>query len=200
LPLDYKHPRLLTEGLKNHFTEPLKPQIKSIFFSTNFKPDSSRVTWKMLRLWSMEIMLYPTTRCSRMQHYLRERIFRTNQSLSPWNIWGKQVVSKMFVFLLNCYTVCDYQVSRSKYLFLSSFHAVSTATSFYFCHPTRHTSEVSYFRKYPAQITYFICKEQLLLTAWYWCYSLLLLLLLLLLLFTAIEFSLGGSSPYTSNK
>jgi hypothetical protein len=28
----------------------------------------------------------------------------------------------------------------------------------------------------------------------------LLLLLLLLLLFTAIEFSLGGSSPYTSNK
>ena len=30
--------------------------------------------------------------------------------------------------------------------------------------------------------------------------KLLLLLLLLLLLFTAIEFSLGGSSPYTSNK
>ena len=30
--------------------------------------------------------------------------------------------------------------------------------------------------------------------------SLLLLLLLLLLLVTAIEFSLGGSSPYTSNK
>ena len=30
-------------------------------------------------------------------------------------------------------------------------------------------------------------------------YYLLLLLLLLLLLFTAIEFSLGGSSPYTSN-
>jgi hypothetical protein len=29
---------------------------------------------------------------------------------------------------------------------------------------------------------------------------LLLLLLLLLLLFTAIEFSLSGSSPYTSNK
>ena len=28
----------------------------------------------------------------------------------------------------------------------------------------------------------------------------LLLLLLLLLLFTEIEFSLGGSSPYTSNK
>jgi len=28
----------------------------------------------------------------------------------------------------------------------------------------------------------------------------LLLLLLLLLLFTATEFSLGGSSPYTSNK
>jgi len=28
----------------------------------------------------------------------------------------------------------------------------------------------------------------------------LLLLLLLLLLFTTIEFSLGGSSPYTSNK
>jgi hypothetical protein len=28
----------------------------------------------------------------------------------------------------------------------------------------------------------------------------LLLLLLLLLLFTAIELSLGGSSPYTSNK
>ena len=31
-------------------------------------------------------------------------------------------------------------------------------------------------------------------------YVLLLLLLLLLLLFTAIELSLGGSSPYTSNK
>ena len=30
--------------------------------------------------------------------------------------------------------------------------------------------------------------------------TLLLLLLLLLLLFTAIEFSLGGSSPYTSDK
>jgi len=29
---------------------------------------------------------------------------------------------------------------------------------------------------------------------------LLLLLLLLLLLFTAIEFSIGGNSPYTSNK
>jgi hypothetical protein len=28
----------------------------------------------------------------------------------------------------------------------------------------------------------------------------LLLLLLLLIIFTAIEFSLGGSSPYTSNK
>ena len=34
----------------------------------------------------------------------------------------------------------------------------------------------------------------------YFKVDLLLLLLLLLLLFTAIEFSLGGSSPYTSNK
>jgi len=32
------------------------------------------------------------------------------------------------------------------------------------------------------------------------CSVLLLLLLLLLLLFTAIELSLGGSSPYTSRK
>jgi hypothetical protein len=31
-------------------------------------------------------------------------------------------------------------------------------------------------------------------------YKELLLLLLLLLLFTAIQFSLGGSSPYNSNK
>jgi len=40
----------LTKGLANHFTEPLKYQIKQIFVSTDFKPDTSRVTWKMRRL------------------------------------------------------------------------------------------------------------------------------------------------------
>ena len=45
-------------------------------------------------------MLYLSTRCTRMQHYVRERIFGTNQSLSPWNIRGKQMVNKMFAFIL----------------------------------------------------------------------------------------------------
>jgi len=56
------------------------------------------------------------------------------------------MVSKMFAFLLNSYivsqAVCDYQVSRSKYLFFSYFHALGTATSFYFCHPILHRSKI----------------------------------------------------------
>jgi hypothetical protein len=57
----------------------------------------------MLRSYITEIIRYPTARRTGMQHYLRERLFRINQSLSPWNIWGTQLVSKMSAFLVNWY-------------------------------------------------------------------------------------------------
>jgi len=58
--------------------------------------------------------------------------------------------------------------------------------------PDRPARSQSLYRlSYPAHNSARYCRK---------CADLLLLLLLLLLLFSAIDFSLGGSSPYTSNK